>query len=275
MARFGETQVHDTRIQGNKLAKTFIKVFGTVDTSSSHLHFTRIVRKIDFDHVLDAGCGRGKFSFWLAQEYPRAKIDACDLSQAKIDHCNTVQDHLETQNTNFFVQDLVAFENEGYYDFIFTNHVLEHIVENRTVISALVSSLKKGGHIYIQIPNAIQKRLPFAERFVEAHDEWAQGEHIGQPLTLDLLCSELEHLGCRILIARHTEGFWGELRFELAEMALRHYQSYALYSLFFPLLKVLGGIDSLIDYSQGNGILVLAKKGTTDKNVRVAPTKSG
>lgn len=266
MGRFGESQIYNSKIRRNRLAKTFLKIFGTIDTGSSHLHFMRIVRmvakEIDFNHVLDAGCGKGKFSFWLAQEYRNTKIDACDLSGENVDLCIEIRNHLKIRSINFFVQDLRTYRNESTYDFIFSNHVLEHIIENRLVISNLVSSLKKEGYIYIRIPNAVQKRLSFGKRFLKSHEEWAKKEHIGQTLTLGLLSSELEHLGCKILIARHTEGFWGELRFELSEMALSYFHSRVLFALLYPLLKIFGYVDSLVNYSDGNGILVLAKKGT-------------
>jgi SAM-dependent methyltransferase len=264
MTRFGECQIYDPKIRGNKLAEIFMKIFGTIDTGSGHLHFMKIVKKlpkkIDFNYVLDAGCGKGKFSFWLAQEYPNAKIDACDSSQESIDFCKEIQSHLKIRNINFFVQDLRTYRSEGNYDFIFSTHVLEHILENRLVISNLVSSMEKGGYIYIQIPNAVQKRLSsFGKRFVKSHLEWVKKEHVGQTLTLNLLCSELQRLGCKILIAKHTEGFWGELRFELKEMALGYLHSDVLFALLYPFLKILGYIDSLVNYSDGNGILVFAR----------------
>jgi SAM-dependent methyltransferase len=264
MTRFGECQVYDPKIRGNRLAEIFLTIFGTVDTGSGDFHFMRIVKKlakIDFNHVLDAGCGKGKFSFWLAQEYPNVKIDACDLSEESIDLCREVQSHLKIRNIHFFVQDLRTYRSEGTYDFIFSTHVLEHILENRLVISNLVSSLKKGGYIYIQIPNAVIKRLSsFGKRFVKSHVEWGKKEHVGQTLTLNLLCSELQRSSCKILIAKHTEGFFGELRFELQEMALGYLHSEVLFAILYPLLKILGYIDSLVDYSGGNGILVLARK---------------
>jgi SAM-dependent methyltransferase len=264
MTRYGECQIYDPKIRSNRLAKIFLKVFRTVDTDSGVLHFMKIVKKLakktDFNHILDAGCGKGKFSFWLAQEYSNAKIDACDLREESIYLCKEVQSHLKIRNVDFFVQDLRTYRSEGTYDFIFSIHVLEHIAENRLVISNLVSSMKKGGYIYIQIPNAVIKRLSsFGKRFVKSHEEWGKNEHVGQTLTLDLLCSELQRLGCKILIARHTEGVWGELRFELKEMALGYLHSEVLFALLYPLLKIFGYIDSLVNYSDGNGILVCAR----------------
>lgn len=267
IVRFGESRIYDPKFRGKMFAigKVFLRIFGSFDTSSSRdLYFVRIVKevakKIYLKDVLDAGCGSGQFSFWLAQEYPNVKIDACDLSEERISLCKEIQGRLKTRNIIFFVQDLRTYKSEGTYDFIFSNHVLEHIVENRLVISNFVSSLSREGYLYIQIPNNIQKRLSFGKRFLRSHEVWAKKEHIGQTLTLSLLSSELERLGCRILIARHTDGFWGEVRFELSQIAMNYLHSRILFALLFPLLKILGYIDSLVNYSDGNGILILAKK---------------
>jgi len=264
MARWGEGQIYVPAVRGNKLAELFLKVFGTVDTSSWRLHFMRIVKRVaregTFDRILDAGCGKGTFSFWLAREYPNARIDALDLSKDKIDLCKEVQERLRIRNVSFFVQDLLTFKSEGVYDFILSNHVLEHIAASRLAIANLVASLKEGGHIYIGMPNAVQRKPLLGKRFVKSYEEWAKKEHVGQMFTLDSLSSELERLSCKILIAKHTAGFWGVLRFELAEMALSYFHSRALFALLYPLLKLLGYIDSRVNYSDGNSILVLARK---------------
>jgi len=262
MARFGATQIYDPQVRSNTLARIFLGLFGTFDTCSSHLHFIRYARTIDFDRVLDAGCGKGKFTFWLAQEYPDAEVYGCDISAEKIAHCKEVRDLLGIRNAHFFVQDLRNFERDQAYDFIFTNHALEHIRENRLVIRKLCRSLKEGGHIYVQMPDAVQKRLTFGKRFVKSHEEWAREEHVGQTLTLESLCTALEHNNCKTIKAMYTEGFWGELRFELSEMALSYFRSHFLLGLMYPLLRILGHIDAWSEYSDGNGVLVLAMKST-------------
>lgn len=264
MARFGESQIYSPKIQGNRLANIFLKIFGTFDTGCGSLYFMRVVKQLaekkDFRNVLDAGCGSGTFSFWLAQQYPNAKIEACDLSEENIEICKEIQSRLGIRNISFFFQDLRTYRREGAFVFIFSNHVLEHIIENRMVISNLVYSIEKGGYIYIQIPTVIQKRLSsLGKRFVRSHEEWGRKEHIGQNLTLELLCSELHRLGCQILLAKHIEGFWGELRFELQEMALGFLHIELLFALLYPLLRIFGYIDSLTNCSDGNGILVFAR----------------
>ncbi len=40
-------------------------------------------------------------------------------------------------------------------------------------------SLRERGIIYVALPNAVQKRLPFGRRFLKSHEEWAKTEEIG------------------------------------------------------------------------------------------------
>jgi len=268
MARWGESQIHDPEIRGNRLARAFLRVFGTVDTGSSRFCFMRVVRQIveeiGFRCVLDAGCGKGKYSFWLAREYPDAEISAFDLSEEKIAFCKAVQPQVGTPNITFFVRDVLSHRTEGVYDFIFSNHVLEHIAENRLAVANLVSSLREGGVIYIAMPTAEQKRLPLAKWFLGSYEEWERAEHVGQVFTLVSLCSELESLGCTILLAKHTSGFWDELRFELQEMALSYFRSRVLFALLYPMLRLFGIMDASVEHSRGNVIVVLAAKAGSD-----------
>jgi 2-polyprenyl-3-methyl-5-hydroxy-6-metoxy-1,4-benzoquinol methylase len=260
----GESHLFDPEIRSDPIAQLFLRVVGRLDTSSSAVHFIRYIQQIatvrPLRRVLDAGCGKGKLSFWLAGAYPHAQLDALDYSSEKIAASSAIQRDMGVTNIRFFVADLCHFSNESAYDLIFSNHVLEHIVENRKVLANLVQSLRPGGFIYIQMPNAVQQRLPVGRRFLASYDEWERGEHAGQTLTLDALSTELRQLGCRIVDARYTEGWVGELRFELEQMALGHFRNKVLYAALYPLLRTLGYVDSLFRYQSGNGVLVLAQR---------------
>jgi SAM-dependent methyltransferase len=242
-------------------ARLFLRIFGNVDTGSTHHHFIKTVKQLPFSNirnVLDAGCGKGKFSFWLSQKYPNIHIDACDLSAQNVELCKEIQNSLGT-NCRFFVHDLSNFKNPDRYDFIFSNHVLEHITDNETAIGNLVTSLRHGGYIYIQIPNATLSRL-FPEKFLRAHSEWEKDEHVGQTLTLGSLSNVLKKSGCNILIEKYVSAFWSQLSFELKETALNYFNSRLLFIILFPALKLFGYMDSMFHHKKGNGILVLAQK---------------
>jgi trans-aconitate methyltransferase len=220
----------------------------------------RIAGQVAVDRVLDAGCGKGKYAFWLSQEFPDSVIDACDISSSNVTHCNSIKERLHINNINFFVRDLLEYKKPAAYDFVYSNHVLEHIADNTKALANLVESLKPGGHIYIQVPNAVQKRFALGKKFVRLHERWAKDAHVGQTFTLDLLAEALEDLGCSIKQKRYLEGFWGELRFELSEMTLQYLNSRVLFAFFYPLFKLLGYIDLMVKSSSGNGIMVLARK---------------
>lgn len=46
------------------------------------------------------------------------------------------------------------FQANGPYDFIFLNHVIEHLVDPEATMGTLLGSLKYGGHLVLRTPNA-------------------------------------------------------------------------------------------------------------------------
>ena len=45
------------------------------------VHFKKEIRNINFTHVMDAGCGGGQYSFYLAKLNPRADITGYDINK--------------------------------------------------------------------------------------------------------------------------------------------------------------------------------------------------
>ena len=199
MPRFGKGRRYGSKIQQNGFAKLFLTIFGNLDITSSHHHFIRATKyvknKQDFRNVLDAGSGNGNYAFWVAETYPEAHIDACDCSEEAINSSKVVQGKLGLNNIRYIMEDLRNFRNEQAYDYIYSNHVLEHIPEHHLVLENLVFSLKPGGYIYTQMPDADQKRMEWGEKYIEEHKKWADKEHIGMTMNLEMLCERLRKIG--------------------------------------------------------------------------------
>ncbi len=123
------------------------------------LHFRRALNrhKFDFLSVLDAGCGHGHYSFYLAHKYPKATIDACDNDSDLINHNKYIQDRLKIKNLNFFQQDLIHLSEHSKYDMIFSIDVLENIEDDVEVVKNIYHALKKGGHFLLHTPRKNEK----------------------------------------------------------------------------------------------------------------------
>ena len=96
--------------------------------------------------IIDIGCGFGQTLNCLKKR-GYDNIIGIDVSKEAIKKCK--EDGLVVEEKN--LMDL-----EGNYDFIFFNHVLEHVDKNQVmgVLKKIYSSLENEGKLYITVPNA-------------------------------------------------------------------------------------------------------------------------
>jgi len=216
-----------------------------------NLYFWKYVQKLpleDFNCVLDAGCGSGKYAKKIAKKYSHLKIDACDIK--KHDSWNT-----HSKNISFQQLDLVELKKENYYDFCYSIEVLEHIPNNRKVLENIYKSLKTGGYFYLHTPSKNDKRI-FPKRFFKEFDDWAEEEHIGEIYDLEELKEIINSVGFEIIKTRETFGFWGNFAWEIDRIT----DGYIfLKIILMPLLKLFAYFDVMFS-KKGGGILILAKK---------------
>ena len=89
----------------------------------------RFTRLLSPKVILDAGCGRGDYSFYMAEYWPEALIDAVDIDGQCISKNKLVQRRLGLENIRFEVQDITKVGSKEKYDLIVCVDVLEHIRE--------------------------------------------------------------------------------------------------------------------------------------------------
>jgi 2-polyprenyl-3-methyl-5-hydroxy-6-metoxy-1,4-benzoquinol methylase len=242
------------------IKKVFYSIYPTTHISAflRTIYLQKYVRRFRFTKVLDAGCGPGQFTFYLAKKYPRAKFTGYDLSEQDIKKCHDKKQELQLNNVQFKQLDLFELNEEERYDLIYTIDVLEHIVGNLEVIRNLDRALKKEGILYIAMPNEKSHRYLLPEKCFKKYIEWSSKEHIGDQYSVKELASILESLGYKILYARRTFGFFGKLSWEL-DMLMEKYRN--LKRLFLPSLLFLCWLDTVWQNSKGSyAILVIAKK---------------
>jgi len=101
------------------------------------------------DVVLDAGCGSGVLSRFLAERSPDTVIHACDFSQKRIEQAKAAGEYFK--NLQFSQADLTALSyDSNKFTHIFCRYVLEHLnVEQVSLaLNELYRCLKPGGVIH-------------------------------------------------------------------------------------------------------------------------------
>jgi tellurite methyltransferase len=101
--------------------------------------------------VLDAGCGEGKNSFFLADK--GALVDAYDISQLAIEHAENLKFGHRVENVSFRSQDIRTVDlNAATFDVVIA-YGLMHCLADETAIVAMTELLKRstknGGHLVL------------------------------------------------------------------------------------------------------------------------------
>jgi SAM-dependent methyltransferase len=223
------------------------------------LYLRQFLKHGDFQDVLDAGCGPGLFSFYVAEKLPEARVSGYDFSQKNILVCNVEKGMRCSPNVSFKRVNLTDSLEKGQFDFIFSIDVLEHIPGNGKVLRNFYKWLKAGGTLYLAMPYEAGHRYLLPRRLFRKYIAWAKKEHVGEQYDLDEMLAILSRqIGFSIVNARYTFGFWGKLSWELdmlteGNMFLKH--------LLQPLLFVMGYLDTLWKNRPGSyGIRVIARK---------------
>lgn len=222
------------------------------------LYLQKYIRKIPFRNALDAGCGPGLFTMFLAENFPDARFTGYDLSEENIKQCRKEANQKDLRNVSFKVQDLMKLDEHKQYDFIFSIDCLEHIPENQKAITNLVNALTPGGILYLAMPCEKIHRYLFPKHLFKKYQDWASQEHIGDQYTLDELLPKLQALGLEITHSQYTFGFCGKLAWEL-DMLTDSIPR--LKRLLLPSLFSIGALDLLFrNNSNPYGLLVIAQK---------------
>lgn len=223
------------------------------------LHIKVFLKKISFSRVLDAGCGNGPYSFYLAQKYPDITIDSCDIEQDNIQICQDILNASTLRNVRFFYKDIREFNAYNSYDLILCVDVLEHIpIHDRgAMIKNLFESMNLGGHLLLHVPIRGNKRI-FNEKLYEKAAKELKKTHKNNMLDKGEVIQLLTSEGFIVKKVKNTFGLLGQFLWEIDKILYGHIKLF--YKIFLPFLKILCFIEARLLYPRGNGLLVVATK---------------
>lgn len=268
MPRFGKWEIyHKEIVEAGSPAKLFVKIFGC--SSYTAINFFNQMNLIlppgkNYSRILDAGCGKGDFTFYFAEKYPDSTIEGWDKSDEdmhnlgeNIDVCNQIKEVSGLDNCRFEKKDLLEMSDSETYDLIFSIHVLEHIPNNEKVIRNFYKALKPDGLLHIQMPSNIEVQFYFLKKFTDM-DAWAEEEHIGEHYSLEELTQLLQKTGFKILKSKTDGHFLSKHLFDILE-TLRRRKLVLLYAPFILIAKGLNYLLRHADNGKGN-LIILAQK---------------
>jgi ubiquinone/menaquinone biosynthesis C-methylase UbiE len=103
--------------------------------------------------VLDHGCGDGASSRWLDSALPESsKLLLTDYNFERIVRARNL---LGTDNKEYFLSQVTrAPLFAGSIDLVFSNHVIEHVLEDQTLLEEIYRILRPGGFLILGCPNS-------------------------------------------------------------------------------------------------------------------------
>ncbi|KAA0139033.1 methyltransferase domain-containing protein [Gimesia chilikensis] len=99
------------------------------------------------ERIVDVGCGPGNSTVVLAQRFPGAELSGLDSSAEMLE---TAQETLP--DVHWFQTDITTWEPDEAYDLLFSNAVLQWVPDHETIFPRLMSFLKPGGALAVQLP---------------------------------------------------------------------------------------------------------------------------
>jgi ubiquinone/menaquinone biosynthesis C-methylase UbiE len=144
-------------LQKNAYLKTAYKVYGTLNVGGQvkHIYLRRAIKHLDLPEnakILDAGCGTGLESFWLARKFPKAYVVGVEIFPDQIAALNKILKEQPVKNFRLEQEDLANLKYENEFDLVYCSAVLEHVENDEAVLQALYRSLKPGGAMLLDVP---------------------------------------------------------------------------------------------------------------------------
>jgi SAM-dependent methyltransferase len=247
--------------------KIFYRLLDLLLLRSWHIHKeynTWAAANTDKTQVLDAGCGFGQYSFWMAQRNKKLNILSVDVKEDYLADCEKFFKECDVQNVKFEVGDLTNFPRENSFDLVVCVDVMEHILEDVEVFKHFYKNLKPGGMVLISTPSD-----QGGSDVSSDSDESFIGEHVRDGYNIQEIQDKLNTAGFTKTEARYSYGAPGKIAWRLSmkypiQMLNASKLFYVIipfwYLLFYPICYVLNSMDTNGKHETGTGLIVKAWK---------------
>ncbi len=244
----------------SRLEKWYISLFG-VPVVGLRIR-TRIVESllpggISPGMILDAGCGPGVITFFLARRYPAATVVGADLDREPVEACRVIAGRAGIRNAEFCVASLLELPWRDRFDLVVCVDILEHIEEDGRALGNLAGALAPGGLLLLHVP-ALYRRYPVFKKSVN----FDVPTHVRPGYRVEEIVEKARAAGLEVVASGETYGFLETLANNASYGITRaRKQNREIYALAFPLLNLLGWCGRRARPRRlGAGVYLLARK---------------
>ncbi|WP_413289753.1 methyltransferase domain-containing protein [Bdellovibrio sp. HCB337] len=107
-----------------------------------------LIQDQPFEEAIDLGCGTGELTRKLFESFQIKHLLGIDASDEMLEKSKT----FVTAGLEFQLQNIESFVPRSKYDLIFSNAALQWIDNHEVLVPKILSWLKPGGQIAIQVP---------------------------------------------------------------------------------------------------------------------------
>ncbi len=263
MKRFGESILYRVPVSFLQRVRFFLFGHDFIGAAIRFAHFKKILKKIPpFSRVLDAGCGTGDFSFFIAERYPNSTFYAYDINKKTLQQNTELQKKMGISNISFSNKNILTLDEQNVYDCIFSIGTLIYFSKQDTknILLRLTSALQNNGYLYLDLPQKdfLEVRW-FPTTWYPTYYTAQKQENSGDLYTFDEMQMLLQEIGYTILLANKSFSYPGKLAWEL-DNVLRERKSNKLRYFFLPFFKILAYIDAITKHKKGCCFVILARK---------------
>lgn len=233
------------------LVKLYISLFGIPDIGYQRRFsfFQKSLQKITGSVFVDAGCGNGFYSRFVADNFPKGTVYSYDFSHDLIAFAKKISPQ---KNIKYAALDLTTknLPFTGKADLVWCFDVLEHIKDYKSAVRNLDAMLKKGGHLLIHVPQPAQRR------WFDSLKAWEHDTHEHEGIAKKDLLALLKNY--EIIELRPTFGSFGSWIWEINMVLFKAFPP--LGAFMFPFWRMLLFLDPIIPSKKYNCLGLFARK---------------
>lgn len=206
--------------------------------------------------VLDAGCGRGVITRFLAKHYQSAQVEGIDENTSGQLTNQAIANSLSLHNCRFTVGDVLTYRKLDCYDLIVSIDNLEHVKDDMSVLANFHASLRESGRLVVHVPHYYRRWPVFRWRVnFEVPGHVRPGYHLPE------LTERARRAGFKVLQSGFSYGWLENLINNISYVITgAREERRLLYAALFPMLNFLAWLGQWSRPRFGAGVWVIAEK---------------